>query len=64
MGTRKYNHGTQPIAYLVKMYNIPLCLVGNMNQTRVHLMPIERDQRCKTKTKRTKHIQVQGKRKI
>jgi hypothetical protein len=31
------------VAYLVKMYNIPPCLVINTNQIGVHLVPTRRD---------------------
>jgi hypothetical protein len=44
------------VAYLVKMYNIPPCLVVNTNQTRVHLVPIGGDQTWARKG--AKHIQV------
>jgi hypothetical protein len=44
------------IAYLVKMYNIPPCLVVNTNQTGVHLVPTGRDQTWERKG--IKHIQI------
>jgi len=31
------------VAYLVKTYNIPACLVINIDQTRVHLVPNKSD---------------------
>ncbi len=46
------------IAYLVKIYNIPPCLVVNIDQTKVHLVPTRGDQTWERKE--AKHIQVLG----
>ncbi len=46
------------VAYLVKMYTIPPCLVVNTYQTGVHLIPTRRDQTWERKG--VKHIQVLG----
>jgi hypothetical protein len=46
------------VAYLVKAYNIPTCLVINTDQTRIHLVPTRGDRMWETKG--TKHIQVLG----
>jgi hypothetical protein len=40
----------------MKLYSIPLCLVVNNDQTRIHLIPIARER--KWESKGTKHIQV------
>jgi len=44
------------VVYLVKMYNIPPCLVVNTNQIGVHLVPTGRDRTWERKG--AKHIQV------
>jgi len=41
------------IVYLVKAYNILVCLVINKDQTRMHLMPMGGDKTCKIKTRKT-----------
>jgi hypothetical protein len=46
------------VAYLVKTYNIPTCLVINTDQTRIHLMSTRGDRTWEAKG--TKHIQVLG----
>jgi hypothetical protein len=46
------------VAYLVKVYNVPMCLVVNIDQTRVHLVPIKGDQTWETR--KAKHVQVLG----
>ncbi len=46
------------VVYLVKMYNIPPCLVVDTNQTRVHLVPTRGDQTWGKKG--SKHVQVLG----
>jgi hypothetical protein len=42
------------IAYLVKVYNIPMCLIVNTYQIGVHLVPTKGDQTWETI--RTKHV--------
>jgi hypothetical protein len=46
------------VAYIVKAYNIPTCLVINTYQTRIHLVPTRGDRTWETKG--AKHIQVLG----
>jgi hypothetical protein len=46
------------VTYLVNVYNIPLGLVVNIDQTRVHLVPIARYWTWENKG--SKHIQVLG----
>jgi len=46
------------VAYLVKVYNVPMCLVVNIDQARVHLVPIGGDHTWETR--KAKHIQVLG----
>jgi hypothetical protein len=46
------------VAYLVKVYNIPMCLVVNTNQIGVHLVPTGRDQTWETRG--VEHVQVLG----
>jgi hypothetical protein len=46
------------VAYLVKMYNIPPCLIVNANKIGVHLVPTGGDQTWERKG--AKHIQVSG----
>ena len=40
---------TLRIAYLVKLYNIPLSLVVNTDQTSIHLVPLAEDRTWKKK---------------
>ena len=40
---------TLKIAYLVKLYNIPLSLVVNTDQTNINLVPLARDRTWKNK---------------
>jgi hypothetical protein len=46
------------VAYLVKVYNILMCLVVNIDQTRVHLVPVGGDRTWETRG--AKHVQVLG----
>jgi hypothetical protein len=46
------------VAYLVKAYNIPTCLVINTDQTGIHLVSIKGDRTWETKG--AEHIQVLG----
>jgi hypothetical protein len=44
------------IAYLMKLYSIPPCLVVNINQTRIHLVPTTIERAWESKG--SKHVQV------
>ncbi len=46
------------VAYLVKVYNIPMCVIVNTNQIGVHLVPTGRDQTWETRG--AKHVHVLG----
>lgn len=46
------------VTCLVKVYNIPMCLVINTNQTKVHLVPTKGNQTWETRG--AKHVQVLG----
>jgi hypothetical protein len=42
------------VAYLVKVYNIPMCLIVNTNQIQLHLVPIGGDRTWETRG--AKHV--------
>jgi hypothetical protein len=46
------------VVFLAKAYNILVCLVVNIDQTRVHLVPTRGDRTWETKG--AKHIQILG----
>jgi hypothetical protein len=46
------------VAYLVKVYNIPMCLIVNINQIGVHLVPTRGDWTWETRG--AKHVEVLG----
>jgi hypothetical protein len=46
------------VAYLVKVYNIPMCLILNTNKIGVHLVPTGGDRSWETTG--PKHVQVLG----